>query len=237
MHAQSCPTFSNPMDCSPPSSSVRGISQARILEWVAISFSKRSSWPRDQTHISCIGQQILLPLSHLGSLEEEKKNHWASTPYPLKARRVCLHALAVSTIATAHLGGAEAGGIFAWEILWTEEPGELQSMESQSVRHDWVTEHAHLQQPDLVSREGLLEETKAHERRDSMRRTQVGTWGAFRGCSEYSWWGDFGRAVSNRKWPGSLLEDSPQGWASRGLGMNPDGVVYSLWGLGWISFL
>ena len=47
------------MDCSPPGSSVHGISQARILEWVAISFSRRSSWSRDQTHISCIGQQIL----------------------------------------------------------------------------------------------------------------------------------------------------------------------------------
>ena len=56
--------------------------------------------------------------------------------YPLKARRVCLHALAVSSIATAHLGGAEAGGILAREILWTEEPGEMQSTESQSVRHD-----------------------------------------------------------------------------------------------------
>ena len=42
-----------PMDCSPPGSSVHGISQARMLEWVAISFSRRSSWPRDWTSISC----------------------------------------------------------------------------------------------------------------------------------------------------------------------------------------
>ena len=41
------------MDCRQPSSSVRGISQARILEWVAISFSRASSWPRDRTHVSC----------------------------------------------------------------------------------------------------------------------------------------------------------------------------------------
>ena len=46
--AQSCPTLGNPMDYSPPGSSVRGILQARILEWVVIPFS-RSSWPRDQT--------------------------------------------------------------------------------------------------------------------------------------------------------------------------------------------
>ena len=45
--------------CSPPGSSIHRISQARILEWVSISFSSRSSQPRDQTHISCIGRQIL----------------------------------------------------------------------------------------------------------------------------------------------------------------------------------
>ena len=52
--AQSCPTLSNSMDCSLPGSSVHGIFQARILEWVAISFSRGSSQPRDQTWVSCI---------------------------------------------------------------------------------------------------------------------------------------------------------------------------------------
>ena len=47
------------MDCSLPGSSVHGIFQARILEWVAISFSRGSSWPRDQTCISCTGRRIL----------------------------------------------------------------------------------------------------------------------------------------------------------------------------------
>ena len=42
------------MDCSSPGSSVHGISQARMLEWVAISFSRRSSWQRDQTQVACI---------------------------------------------------------------------------------------------------------------------------------------------------------------------------------------
>ena len=46
--------FVTPMDCSPPGSSIHGIFQARILEWVAISFSRRSSWPRDGTRVSCI---------------------------------------------------------------------------------------------------------------------------------------------------------------------------------------
>ena len=51
--------FCNPMDCSPPGSSVHGTSQARKLEWVAISFSRASSPPRDRTCISCIGRQVL----------------------------------------------------------------------------------------------------------------------------------------------------------------------------------
>ena len=54
-----CSTVCDPMDCSPSSSSVHGISQARILEWVAISFSEVFSGPRDQTHASCNGRQIL----------------------------------------------------------------------------------------------------------------------------------------------------------------------------------
>ena len=58
------PDSLSPMDCSPPDSSVHGILQARILEWVAIPFSSRSSWPRDWTCISCIGRQVLY--------------HWAS---------------------------------------------------------------------------------------------------------------------------------------------------------------
>ena len=48
---QLCSTLCNPMDCSLPGSSVPGILQARILEWVAISFSKGSSRPRDPTQI------------------------------------------------------------------------------------------------------------------------------------------------------------------------------------------
>ena len=46
--------FCDPMDCSPPNSSVHGISQSRILEWVAILFSRRSSWPKDWTQVAFI---------------------------------------------------------------------------------------------------------------------------------------------------------------------------------------
>ena len=54
VHAQLCPTLCDPMDCSPPGSSVHGILQTRILEWVAMPLSKESSWSRDQSHISCV---------------------------------------------------------------------------------------------------------------------------------------------------------------------------------------
>ena len=54
---QSCPTLCNPVDCSLPGSSVHGILQARVLEWVAISFSRGSSRPRDRTQVSHIGSR------------------------------------------------------------------------------------------------------------------------------------------------------------------------------------
>ena len=60
--AQSCLTIHDPLDCSPPGASVHEILQARILEWVAISYSRGSSPAKDQTcisSISCTGRQIL----------------------------------------------------------------------------------------------------------------------------------------------------------------------------------
>ena len=52
--SSSRPTLCDPMDCSLPGSSVHGIFQARVLVWVAITFSRRSYWPRDRTQVSCI---------------------------------------------------------------------------------------------------------------------------------------------------------------------------------------
>ena len=57
--AQLCLILCNPMDCSPPGPSVHEISQARMLEWVAISSSRGSSQPSSQTHVFCIGRWIL----------------------------------------------------------------------------------------------------------------------------------------------------------------------------------
>ena len=67
---QSCPALYGRMDCSPPGSSVHRILQAGILEWVAASYCRVSSRPRDRTCVSCvrcIDMQILYHQCHLGS--------------------------------------------------------------------------------------------------------------------------------------------------------------------------
>ena len=73
---QLCLTLCDPMDCSPPGSSVHEIFQARILEWVAISSSRGSSWPRNETHVSCIGRHIY---------------HWTIWKASLSAYRVIVY--------------------------------------------------------------------------------------------------------------------------------------------------
>ena len=70
--AQSCLTLCDPMDCSLPGSSVHGIFQARILEWVAISFSRRSSQPRDWTQVSRI---VGRPFTIWATREEKQRSY------------------------------------------------------------------------------------------------------------------------------------------------------------------
>ena len=65
VYGQSHLTLCDPVDCSPPSSSVHGIFQARILEWGATSFSRGSSQPRDQTCISCLQVDSLPTEPHI----------------------------------------------------------------------------------------------------------------------------------------------------------------------------
>ena len=90
MYAQSCPTLCNPMWCSLLISSLLGIFQARILEWVAISSSRGCSQPRDQTHVSCIlyhwstwDIRTVLPWSYYFSLGlVGGKHQWAGRDSP-----------------------------------------------------------------------------------------------------------------------------------------------------------
>ena len=66
---QSCLTLCDPMDCSPPGSSIHGILQARILEWVASSSCRGSSHPENWTrvsYVSCVGRRVLDHSHHLG---------------------------------------------------------------------------------------------------------------------------------------------------------------------------
>ena len=78
--AQWCPSLCDPMDCSLPGSSVHGIFQARVLEWVAIAFSRVSSWPRDGTWVSRIAGRLFTiwttrePRS--GTQMKKSANHW-----------------------------------------------------------------------------------------------------------------------------------------------------------------
>ena len=72
---QSCLTFCHPMDCSPPGSSVHGIFQARILEWVAMPSSRGSSKPRDRTRVSSTAGRLFTVLATREAL-------WMGTPSP-----------------------------------------------------------------------------------------------------------------------------------------------------------
>ena len=71
--AKLCLTLCNPMECSQPGSSVHGILQARILEWVAILFSRGSSWPRDQSRVSCIAGEFFTLWATSETLKSKRK--------------------------------------------------------------------------------------------------------------------------------------------------------------------
>ena len=115
--AQSCPTLCNPKDCSPPGSSVHGIPQAGILEWVAMPFSRGSSWPRDQTRVSCTAGRFFYHLSHQGIwLLTEKKE--ALSDFSLDIEKIFNSRIKISfraaVLSHPHLhrspGGGSGGG-------------------------------------------------------------------------------------------------------------------------------
>ena len=149
---QSCPNLCDPMDCSPPGSSVHGICQARILKWISIPFAKESSQRRDWSRVSCIAGWFLL----------------LNEPHTRVCVCVCVCVCIYTDIYiyTSFPGGSEgkesarsAGdldsipgsgrqpgegkgnplGTLAWKIPWTEKPGSLQSIGLQRVRQGWVT--------------------------------------------------------------------------------------------------
>ena len=103
---QSCPTLCDPMDCSLPGSSAHGIFQARILEWVAISFSRGSSRPRDWTQVSCIvGRRITIWATRKVTLIDRLSlspwfslilcNYLPQLKYTIKKRWFYIHSLSL----------------------------------------------------------------------------------------------------------------------------------------------
>ena len=121
--AQSCLILCDPRGYRPPGSSVHGISQARILQWVAIPFARGSAWHRDRTCVSCIsctGRQILYQWATWEAIYVYMNMHTCMCVYTEKAL-------------------APHSSTLAWKLPWTEEPGGLQSMGSRRVGHDQAT--------------------------------------------------------------------------------------------------
>ena len=113
MHAkslQSYPTLCDPMDCS----SVHGILQIRVLEWVAVPSSRGSSRPRDRTHVSYISCTEI----HTGA-------SLVAQTVKLYLRSTWVRSLVWED--SMEEGTATHSSILAWRIPWTEEPGRLYS--------------------------------------------------------------------------------------------------------------
>ena len=145
--AKLCPTLCDPIDCTPPGPSVHGISPARILEWVAISFSGWSSWPRDQTCVSCISRWILYWATREAN-GSPLQYSCLENPMDRRAWWAAVHGVARSQTRlsnftfTFHFHASEKemathSSILAWRIPVTGEPDGLLSVGSHRVGHDW----------------------------------------------------------------------------------------------------
>jgi len=140
--AQSRPTLCDPKDCSSPGSSAHGILQARILEWVAMPASRRSSRPRDQSQIFCnagrfftvwatndlLGRSMQWENSWLGS---KSPSFWVTYLYLVVQKVKNLLAMEKTQFLIPESGRPLEKGMttnsssLAWRIPWTEEPGRL----------------------------------------------------------------------------------------------------------------
>ena len=112
---QSCPTLCNPMVCRPPGSSVHGISQTRLLEWVDIPLPRGASRPRDQTWASCTAGRFFA--SWANSFNTFKTNDWNHSKCQASCRKhrcgavtIAVHRAPCHTLST-HLISAQAFGL------------------------------------------------------------------------------------------------------------------------------
>ena len=137
-----CLILCDPTDCSLPGSSVHGIFQARVLEWVAISFSKGSSWPRDQTRVSSVADRSLYCLSHNDNSNIPMTTVIATNLHgtftyvrasPVGQKVNNLPAIQNTWVRSLgqedppEKGMATHFRFLPWRSLWTEEPGRLHS--------------------------------------------------------------------------------------------------------------
>ena len=127
--AQSSLTLCDPMDCSSLGSFVHGILQARILEWVAIPFSRGSSQPRDWTRVSCIVDRHFTVWAT--NQFYKFKPYFLGFPGGSDGKASAYNAGDPGSIPGSGRSPGKGNGnphsILAWRIPWTEEPGGLQS--------------------------------------------------------------------------------------------------------------
>ena len=147
--AQLYPTLWDPVDCSPPGSSVHGILQARILECVAISFSRGPSQSRDQTQVFHMAGRFFT----IWAARRNTTDLGAGILFS-RASRVALVVKnppgnagdtrdAGSIPRSGRSPGERNGNLpqyYCLEISWTEEPGRVQPLGLQRVRHDWANQ-------------------------------------------------------------------------------------------------
>ena len=136
----------NPLDCSPSGSSVHGISQARVLKWVAIPFFRGSFWPRNWTHVSCTDRCILYHWATWETLLEPSLSFirikvWKLVGLPGGSvlKESCMQEMWVWSLGWEDPLEKEMAvhcSILAWGIPWTEKPSRPQSMGSQRVGHN-----------------------------------------------------------------------------------------------------
>ena len=133
-----------PVDCSLPGSSVHGIFQARILEWVAMLFSRGSSQHRDWTWISCIAggfstlcatAEAHLLWINVNFCTAEFPHFYSFCAYSIWRIQALWRWLLENTLEKRM---ATHFSVLAWRIPWTEEPGGLQSVGLQRAGHDWA---------------------------------------------------------------------------------------------------
>ena len=151
--AQSGPTVCHPMDCSPPGSSVHRILQARILEWVAMPFSRESSWPRDRTQGSCLAGRFF---TIWATREAKWIRLWILYYHSVGKESACNSGDIWNAGSIAWLGRspgkeiATHSSILAWNSPWTEEPDRLQSTGLWRDGLNWMLTHTPQEQINTV---------------------------------------------------------------------------------------